>query len=266
MARNDFAWLRQRARRSASLYDGYRIDHLVGFYRTFVRPPHGEPYFTPSREEEQLELGERLMEIFLGSGPVIIAEDLGVVPDFVRASLRRLGIPGYRVMRWERDWHAPGKPFLDPAGWPVRSVATSGTHDTEPLVEWWDKADEDERREFLKLPRLAALGLSAAAPLTPAARDAVLATLFESGSQYLILPAGDVFGWSDRINTPAVISEDNWRWRMPWPVDRLHDRPEARERAAFLREQAAVTARLQSGDRQAVAPPLPQARNLTIPR
>src|SRR5262249_28737723 len=34
MAAEDFRWLRERARRSADLFDGYRIDHLVGFYRT----------------------------------------------------------------------------------------------------------------------------------------------------------------------------------------------------------------------------------------
>lgn len=246
IAWNDFTWLQQRAARSASLYDGYRIDHLVGFYRTYVRPPQGEPYFTPPQEDEQLALGERLMELFLASGPVIIAEDLGVVPDFVRASLLRLGVPGYRVMRWDRDWDAEGKPFHDPAAWPFCSVATSGTHDTEPLVEWWNGADSDERREFLKLPRLAALGLEPSAPFTPALRDAILATLFGSGSQYLILPLGDVFGWPDRINTPAVIRDDNWRWRLPWTVDRLDDEPEARERAAFLREQSKLSGRFRA--------------------
>jgi 4-alpha-glucanotransferase len=243
MARNDFTWLRERAARSASLYDGYRIDHLVGFYRTFVRPPDGEPYFTPSNQDEQLALGERLMGIFLDSGPVIIAEDLGVVPDFVRQSLRRLGIPGYRVMRWEREWEQPGQPFHDPAAWPGRSVATSGTHDTEPLVEWWDEADGEERREFLKLPGLATLGHDPRAPLSPALRDAILSTLFASGSQYLILPLGDVFGWPDRINTPAVISDDNWRWRLRWPVDRLEQEGEATERAAFLRQRSVSNGR-----------------------
>ena len=41
-------------------------------------------------------------------GAEIIAEDLGVIPDFVRESLARLGIPGYRVFRWERHWHDDG--------------------------------------------------------------------------------------------------------------------------------------------------------------
>ena len=33
----DFAWQRQRAERCAALFDGYRVDHVVGFYRTCVR-------------------------------------------------------------------------------------------------------------------------------------------------------------------------------------------------------------------------------------
>ena len=41
IARQDFRWLRDRARRSAALYDGYRVDHLVGFYRTYSRPRNG---------------------------------------------------------------------------------------------------------------------------------------------------------------------------------------------------------------------------------
>ncbi|MGE5812848.1 MAG: 4-alpha-glucanotransferase [Acidobacteriota bacterium] len=244
MAENDYAWLRQRALRSASLYDGYRIDHLVGFYRTFVRPPDGEPYFTPATEPDQLAQGERLMQIFLSSGPVIIAEDLGVIPDFVRASLQRLHLPGYRVLRWERDWHADGKPFNDPRRWPATSVGTSGTHDTEPLVEWWNNADLDERRKFLELPHFARLGLSPGASLTPRFRDAILNALFQSGSNYLILPMGDVFGWADRINTPAVTGDRNWRWRLPWPVDALNHQAEARERAAFLRSESERSGRL----------------------
>ncbi len=41
IAAEDFRWLRERARRSADLYDGYRVDHLVGFYRTYGRPRDG---------------------------------------------------------------------------------------------------------------------------------------------------------------------------------------------------------------------------------
>src|SRR6185295_11780218 len=48
VGQEDYRWLRERARRSADLFDGYRVDHLVGFYRTYGRSKNGgEPFFTP---------------------------------------------------------------------------------------------------------------------------------------------------------------------------------------------------------------------------
>src|SRR5262249_34070733 len=93
IAADDFRWLRDRARRSADLYDGYRIDHLVGFYRTYGQPRNGDPsFFSPAAEADQKALGERVIEILRGAGAEIIAEDLGTVPDFVRESLVSLEV------------------------------------------------------------------------------------------------------------------------------------------------------------------------------
>ena len=48
-AARDFDWLRCRARRTGDLFDGYRIDHLVGFFRTYLRTKDGGPaQFTPA--------------------------------------------------------------------------------------------------------------------------------------------------------------------------------------------------------------------------
>src|SRR5262245_25725022 len=152
---DDFRWLRERARRSADLYDGYRIDHLVGFYRTYGHPRDGsQGFFTPADEHAQIALGEHVLGVFRGAGAEIVADDLGTVPDAVRASLARLGVPGFRVLRWEREWHSDGWPFRDPAWYPPISVATSGTHDTEPLVEWWETASEDERWKLSIVPTI----------------------------------------------------------------------------------------------------------------
>ena len=62
---------------------------------------------------------------FASAGAEIIAEDLGTVPDFVRESLARSGVPGFRVLRWERRWHTEGQPFRDPSQYPRVSVASS---------------------------------------------------------------------------------------------------------------------------------------------
>lgn len=243
MARDDFAWMRARARRSAQLFDGFRIDHLVGLYRTFIRPidPSVPPFFAPADDATQIRLGERLVSIYRESGAQIVAEDLGTVPDLVRLSLQRLGVPGYKVFRWERQWSTPGQPFLDPADYPDASVATTGTHDTDPLVCWWEGLPPAERDLVLRIPaigrHLTGVALDAVVSsktLPPVLRDAVLRALVDAGSRLVVLPIQDVFGWRDRINTPAQVSDENWTWRLPWRVDELDQIPNARARAQTL--------------------------------
>jgi 4-alpha-glucanotransferase len=81
-------------------------------------------------------------------------------------------------------------------------------------------------------------GCDPAAAFDDRIRDAILRALFASGSSMLLLPIVDVFGWRDRINTPGRVSDENWTWRLPWPVEGLLTEPEAQARARFLRELA----------------------------
>ena len=226
VAQTGFQWLHDRARRSVALYDGCRVDHLVGFYRTYSRPRsgEGEPAFSPANPIDQLRLGEQVLEIFRGPGSDVIAEDLGTVPDFVRASLTRLGVPGFRVFRWERDWDHDGKPFRDPANYPVISVATTGTHDTEPLVVWWNTADEAVRSAVAAVPTIqqAAGGADLRdAPFIPVVRDALIEAMFASASNILLFPVQDVSeliieiskgisGLIDFLMTCPGITLSNW--------------------------------------------------------
>ena len=244
IASRDFSLLRQRARRLADLFDGCRLDHLVGFFRMYTRPLGGGPgTFTPAEQWEQQALGERILNLFLDTRAEIIAEDLGVVPDFVRESLAHLAIPGYKVFRWERHWHTPGQPFKDPVDYPRVAVATSGTHDTEPLVIWWENAPAEERRGILEIasirgrlsPDEHAEAIDST-QLSSSARDALLEALFASGADLLVLPIQDVFGWRDRINQPATIGPHNWTWKLPWPSDQLLAVPEAVAAATRLQE------------------------------
>jgi 4-alpha-glucanotransferase len=238
IARHDFRWLRDRARRSAELYDGYRIDHLVGFYRTYGKSRvTGEASFTPAEPHEQTALGERVLEIFRDAGAAIIAEDLGTVPEFVRESLARVGVPGLRVLRWERHWHDEGRPFRDTVEYPSVSVATSGTHDTEPLMTWWEQADGDVHGGLNALPTVQHLtaGRGVLDGDIDRVRDVLLEALFASSSNLLILPVQDVFGWRDRINTPGTVGDWNWTFRLPWSFDEAGGIPEVRERQDVLR-------------------------------
>ncbi len=213
---NDFSWLRMRARRLADLYDGFRVDHLVGFYRTYVRPLDSRPaYFMPADEAAQAALGETIMKIMIATAADVSVEDLGTVPDFVRASVERLGLPGYKVLRWEAG---------DPSSFPALSVAMTGTHDTETVAVWWESLTAAERRRYaIESPQFDA-----------AVRDAILERIYEAGSNLILLPVQDVFGWRDRINHPATVNDGNWTYALPWPVDLLGQQPEAVERARRL--------------------------------
>jgi 4-alpha-glucanotransferase len=108
---------------------------------------------------------------------------------------------------------------------------------------WWENASRSERQAVLAIPSLRkrltdedrAVVLEAPA-MSHSLREALLETLYASGSDLLIFPVQDVFGWPDRINQPATVNASNWTWRLPWPVDRLPYEPTAMAVAAQLRE------------------------------
>jgi 4-alpha-glucanotransferase len=239
-----YAWMRQRGRRMAGLYDILRVDHVIGLYRTYGRPADGAPFFSPSEEADQIAQGEAVMRALAEGGLALIAEDLGVVPDFLRPSLARLGIPGCKVMRWERNWHAENAPYVDPPDYPALSAAMTGTHDTEPLAAWWDGLPEADRAAVLAIPSLASHGLAPSQGWSAAVRDALIDLAAASGSDEVILPIQDIFGWTDRVNAPGTVTPQNWTWCLPWPVEDLQRRPEGQERSAFLRALVARTGRL----------------------
>jgi 4-alpha-glucanotransferase len=218
MARGGFAWLAARAARAGALFHAFRVDHVVGFYRQYVIGP-GKRGFVPAEEPAQLALGERLLRRILedAGGVEVIGEDLGVVPPFVRRSLARLGIPGYRVLRWEADDGA----FRDPRNYPARSVTTSGTHDTSPLASWWEEELAPAgRRALAALPAFAALR-EVGREFTPAVHATLLEGLYGAGSDLVVLPFQDTYGGRERINVPATVGPTNWAYRSPWTTAEL---------------------------------------------
>jgi len=257
MRKRGYEWFGTRARRMADLFDLFRVDHVVGLFRTWVFPGDtGTPHFVPAVEATQIAQGEAVLRVVIAAGATVIAEDLGTIPVFVRAAMRRLDVPGYKVLRWERRWKEPGQPYVEPSTYPALSLATTGTHDTETLAAWWAGLDERDRTAALEAvergPRDAATALAIACPheaasgafprsddaFVPGVRDALLEALYASGSELLMLPLQDVFGWTDRINVPAIVDDTNWTWKLPWPVDRMDAQPVAAERQRALRRWA----------------------------
>lgn len=249
MASDDFTWLRRRCAYAGHLYDRFRIDHLVGFYRTYMRPfaarrdRRGKLVpgaFSPSGAADQLAHGERVLRAMLegaaSTGARLIAEDLGCIPDFVPPSLARLGVPGYKVLIWEKE--DDERTFKDPRRYPALSVACFGTHDTDPVAAWWEGLGQDERAaaaDLLQIPRA-----STPARFTPAVHDALCRRILGARSELVLLLIQDVLGSRARINTPGTLGEHNWTYRVPAPVEVLAADPGVR--AILGRIKAAVEA------------------------
>lgn len=248
MRLNDFAWLRRRVRYTGSLYDRFRIDHLVGFYRTYIRPlggladvPPGAAgklvpgAFDPATPDAQLEHGERVItamsEAAQQAGATLIAEDLGAVPDFVRQSLTHLRVPGYKVLIWEKQ----GDVFRDPSGYPPLSVACFGTHDTDPVAVWWEGLDKEERDAVKKIPLLVPHSKELGPAFTAEVHRALVDVLNAAGSELVLFLLQDMLGTRERINTPATTGQHNWSYRIPASVDELRRDPYASQVMAMVR-------------------------------
>lgn len=241
IAEDGFALFARRAAHAARIYDAVRIDHVVGLYRTYHRPIDGSAhYFLPRTETEQQTQGEAVLRSWQKQGLELIAEDLGVIPDFVRRSLGKLEIPGLKVLRWEQE---AGR-FRDPLGYPEISVATSGSHDTETSEEWWESLGEWERRSFGALPQ--ARGLGEQKRWSEAVWRAMLEVVLFSRSRTALLPLQDVLSLRARVNTPNTMGPENWSWRTPHASAEMLRDPVVRGRLRAVRELAIASERLPS--------------------
>jgi 4-alpha-glucanotransferase len=225
MEGDDLAWLRARTRHAARLYDRFRLDHVVGYFRQWIRPQDRshKGRFDPESPDAQGARGRRVLGAVLDElrtanhiePPRAIAEDLGVIPPFVRASLRDLGMPGYRVLPWEKD---DGR-MRDVHSFPRESVAAWSTHDTAPIVSWWHDLPGGDRAQLSERAGLRD-------DMDDASRSvALLAYLYRAQSDLALVLAQELLGTGERINVPATVGASNWSWRLPRPIEDLEADP-----------------------------------------
>lgn len=247
LRKTNFAWWRQRVRMVREIFHLFRIDHVLGFYRMYGFPwrpslnaefmPLSEdearvrtggelPHFTPRDDssQENREANRRDGEVYLRAlleevgEHRLIAEDLGVVPDYVRPSLTSLGIAGFKIPQWERqpNWH-----LVRGCDYQRLSIATYATHDHLPLAALWEQmcaaaqtGDGHQRWELEQFCGFAGFGIDGPKPMTDEIHEAFLAGLFQSNSWLAIIMITDVFGDTKRFNVPGAVADSNWSERM----------------------------------------------------
>lgn len=234
-----------------------RIDHALGLARQFWVPAGAEG---AEGAYVAFPLHDLLGQVALESvraDCLVIGEDLGVVPDGLRAAMAERNILGYRVLPFERA----GEGFLAPAAYPAKSWACVATHDLPPLEGWWAGVEIDEREALgLTGPQAAAEERAARArdradliaalaaeglappdvdpdgPMTDALAQAIHAFVARSASLIAVAQAEDLAAERVGVNLPGTDRQrPNWRRRLATPVEALFQSPRAR---AILRGMA----------------------------
>ncbi|MFQ5889059.1 MAG: 4-alpha-glucanotransferase [Gemmatimonadota bacterium] len=226
-----------------------RIDHVMGLHRLFWIPRGA-----PAREGVYVRYPARELYAILciesrRHACTVVGEDLGTVPQPVRAAMDRRGILRSYVLAFG----LPGREGDEPAAVPEDSLATLNTHDLYPFAAFWEGRDlEDRRRLFgdssatdfgaaLEKRRVARAALAAylerhgrlGAPATASrALLACLAHLAASPARYVLVSLEDLWGEVEPHNVPGTLDErPNWRRRARLT---LHELAEDRRVTALL--------------------------------
>lgn len=208
---------RRKIRRVTELYDIFRLDHLVGFFRTYVFAPGDQVGgFDIQGEQNQIDRGYNFLRMVLdeAKGKLPVGEDLGVIPNYVRRMLADLRIPGYKVLRWEREDNGY---YREPRNYPQVSLATTSTHDTETVRGWWETMDVHERANIWEM--ISAQKTDGNVPFNDYSQRAILRRVLESNSAITLFSWQDIIGTLDRVNTPGTVGEDNWTYRSAYTPD-----------------------------------------------
>jgi len=287
------AWWCGRVRQVARYFHIFRIDHILGFFRIYAfpwRPEQNQEYVGLSREQAREKAGDlprflpsddqspegcrhneeqglRLLKVLQSAAgeAVIVGEDLGVVPDYVRPALARMGISGFKIplfdrQEWDREY-VPTENYLE------LSVATLATHDHEPMAavweNWWQAYETAENAqiagskdealiekgrqmswELYRTLRFARLDDSKLIrSYEPRVRGAIIRRLLQARSWLAILMLTDLFGMRTRFNVPGPVAESNWSERLPFTVADINQDPWRSAVGEWIREVIAETGR-----------------------
>ena len=240
-----------------------RIDHVMALFRLFWIPrglPPAMGTYVYYRDDELLAI---LALESVRAKALVIGEDLGTVPDWVRERLGLAGVLSYRVFYFEREHWGGWKP---PAHYPAQALAVATTHDLPTLAGYWDGVDIDTRsalglfpsedaRQAMWLERqreksgiLAALKSEGLLPswvsddpvytptMTPELVECIHQYLSRSPAWMVLANVEDIIGTRVQTNLPGTVDQHpNWCRKLSVTVEELVQDPRFAHLAAQLR-------------------------------
>lgn len=248
-----------------------RIDHVMRFFRLFWIPDGMDATQGTYVRERFAELLHVLALESVRNSVVLVGEDLGTVPDFIRDTLAEFGILSYRLFYFEQDKSAR---FKRPNEYPRQALVSATTHDLPTLAGFWTNRDIEARRAAGMLPDEASyrhaleersrdkqkiLDLFHELRLVPDwtpreawriteltgdLHNAAVGFLASTPCSMMILNQEDLFKETEQQNLPGTTAEyPNWRRKMRFHVEDLAANGFTRDCAAMFRNWVERTGR-----------------------
>jgi 4-alpha-glucanotransferase len=230
-------------------FGALRIDHVMALFRQWW-VPHG--FSSTDGGYVHYPLDDLMSVLSLESerhGCLVVGEDLGTVPDEVRAALARYRVYRYKVLLFEKQ--QDGR-FRAPPDYERRAVASVTTHDLPTLRGYWEGRDleirdalglypsdevkglvheERERDRSALLTALGAAGLDQIAsagvdqPYSEALGAAIQQFLASSKSALAVVQVEDLIAMRDPVNVPGTSDEyPNWQRKLSADIEELFER------------------------------------------
>ena len=136
LAKTGYGVYREMVHNMFSHAGAVRIDHVLGLFRLWWIPQgegaRGGAYVTYDHEAMIAILTIEASRV----NGLVVGEDLGTVPDYVRTVLSEHGLLGCMVEWFARVDDSPnaGDPYADPAGYRKYALASVTTHDLPPTA------------------------------------------------------------------------------------------------------------------------------------
>ena len=230
--RSGYSYIRAYLRHHMAHASILRIDHVMGLHRLFCIPNGMKTRQGVYLRYHAEELYAILVLESHRSKTMIVGEDLGTVPFYVRPMMKRHGFYNMYVLQYEL---APNPQIGLPSP-PTNSVASLNTHDMPPFAAYWhrlsiedgfrfgllDKSGERRENKNLQDMKRALLGflrskgwLSQSEEDTIAVLTACLSFLAASHARVLIINMEDLWQETRQQNIPGTTTEyPNWQHKV----------------------------------------------------
>ena len=206
-----YKWWVERILNALDIFDYVRIDHFRGLDR-YYEIENGAPN---AKSGEWIKVPSKALFSAIHKRvdkKRIIAEDLGMIDDGVRALLKRVGYPGMKILSFA--FNGDQDNLYLPERVNENSVCYTGTHDNDTLIGLINNASDWDRGNLYNGVRqsIERLNLNLQVYDTESLASSIIELGFACKSNLFVIPMQDLLrmGSEMRTNEPGTIKEQNW--------------------------------------------------------